>query len=95
MSLQSLVMNLSALRIRIVITYLHCPKHSRGLEPSIDDKADDKRQCEFFICNALKVGLLVWREGGNITNTGRFSIRCGRPTHRMLYNVVGGSNSSE
>lgn len=48
-------MNLSALRIRIVITYLHCPKHSQGLEPSMDDKEADKRQCEFYISNALKV----------------------------------------
>lgn len=52
---QSLVMNLSALRIRIVITYLHCPKHSQGLEPSMDDKALDKEQCQLYITNALKV----------------------------------------
>lgn len=48
-------MNLSALRIRIVITYLHCPKHSQGLEPSMDDKALDKEQCQLYITNALKV----------------------------------------
>ncbi|CAM9291741.1 unnamed protein product [Ectocarpus sp. 4 AP-2014] len=51
---KSLVMNLSALRIRIVITYLHCPKHSQGLEPSMDDKALDKEQCQLYITNALK-----------------------------------------
>lgn len=52
---QSLVMSLSALRLRIVITYLHCSKHSEGLEPSIDDKEEDKRQCELYIANALTV----------------------------------------
>ncbi|CAM9617024.1 unnamed protein product, partial [Ectocarpus fasciculatus] len=55
---KSLVMNLSALRIRIVITYLHCPKHSQGLEPSMDDKALDKEQCQLYITNALKQGTL-------------------------------------
>ncbi|CAN0197450.1 unnamed protein product [Scytosiphon promiscuus] len=55
---RSLVMNLSALRLRIVITYLHCPKHSQGLEPSMDDKAADKAQCELYISNALKQGAL-------------------------------------
>lgn len=49
-------MSLSALRLRIVITYLHYPKHSRGLEPSMDDKEDDKRQCHIYITNALTVG---------------------------------------
>lgn len=49
-------MNLSALRIRIVITYLHCPEHSEGQEPSMDDKEEDKRQCELYVANALKVG---------------------------------------
>lgn len=48
-------MSLSALRLRIVITYLHCPKHSKGLEPSLDDKDEDKRQCELYISNALTV----------------------------------------
>jgi len=48
-------MNLSALRIRIVITYLHFPEHSEGLEPSMEDKEDDKRQCELYVANALKV----------------------------------------
>lgn len=52
---QSLVMSLSALRLRIVITYLHYPKHSKGLEPSMDDKEDDKRQCLFYITTALAV----------------------------------------
>lgn len=49
---QSLVMSLSALRLRIVITYLQ----SQGLEPSMDDKEQDKRQCHIFITNALTVG---------------------------------------
>lgn len=52
---QSLAMSLSALRIRIVITYLHSPKHSLGLEPSADDKEVNKRQCELYITNALQV----------------------------------------
>eukprot|EP00752_Nemacystus_decipiens_P005427 g4919.t1 len=55
---RSLVMSLSALRLRIVITYLHCPKHSKGIEPSMDDKDEDKRQCELYISNALKEGPL-------------------------------------
>ncbi|CAM9167392.1 unnamed protein product, partial [Hapterophycus canaliculatus] len=55
---RSLVMNLSALRLRIVITYLHCPKHCKGEEPSMDDKAADKKQCELYISNALKQGAL-------------------------------------
>ncbi|CBJ31183.1 Hypothetical leucine rich repeat protein [Ectocarpus siliculosus] len=55
---KSLVMNLSALRIRIVITYLHCPKHSQGQETSMNDKALDKEQCQLYITNALKQGTL-------------------------------------
>lgn len=52
---QSLVMSLSALRLRIVITYLHCTNRSKGLEPSMDDKDEDKRQCELYLSNALTV----------------------------------------
>lgn len=48
-------MSLSALRLRIVITYLHSPKHSKGLETSMSDKEGDKRQCQLYISNALKV----------------------------------------
>eukprot|EP00752_Nemacystus_decipiens_P005433 g4924.t1 len=55
---RSLVMSLSALRLRIVITYLHCPKHSKGLQTSLDDKHEDKRQCELYVSNALKQGPL-------------------------------------
>ncbi|CAN0135233.1 unnamed protein product [Pylaiella littoralis] len=51
---KSLVLNFSALRIRIVITYLHCPKLSRGVEPTLEDRANDKEQCEMYIKNALK-----------------------------------------
>eukprot|EP00752_Nemacystus_decipiens_P012746 g11287.t1 len=56
---RSLVMSLSALRLRIVITYLlHRPMDSKG-EPGMDDKKEDKEQCELYISNALKQGLLV------------------------------------
>eukprot|EP00903_Cladosiphon_okamuranus_P015921 g14706.t1 len=55
---RSLVLSLSALRLRVVITYLHSPKYSKGLQTSMDDKDDDKRQCELYISNALKQGPL-------------------------------------
>lgn len=48
-------MSLSALRIRIVITYLNPPRHSKGLDSSMEEKQDDKYQCELYIQNALKV----------------------------------------
>lgn len=48
-------MSLRALRLRIIITYLHYPKHSKGLEPSMDDKEGDKRQCYMIITNTLTV----------------------------------------
>lgn len=48
-------MSLSALRLRVVITYLHSPTHSAGLEPSMEDKEENKRQCELYVTNALKV----------------------------------------
>lgn len=48
-------MSLSALRLRVVITYLHSPKHSKGLEPSMDEREQDKRQCQLYITNALRV----------------------------------------
>lgn len=52
---QSLVMSLSALRLRIVIAYIHHPKRSKMVEPSMDDKEEDKKQCHIFINNALNV----------------------------------------
>lgn len=53
--MQCLVLNLSALRVRIVITYLHCEKHSKGIATSCDDRAADKAQCQMYISNSLKV----------------------------------------
>ncbi|CAM9486408.1 unnamed protein product [Scytosiphon promiscuus] len=56
---QSLALSLSALRIRIVITYLNPPRHSAGLDPSSEEKQEDKYQCELYIQNALKHNALV------------------------------------
>eukprot|EP00903_Cladosiphon_okamuranus_P021042 g19334.t1 len=50
---RSLVLSLSALRLRVVIAYIHHSKHSQGMEPSMDDKEQDKKQCHIYITNAL------------------------------------------
>lgn len=52
---QSLVLNLSAWRIRVIIAYLHVVGPGVGPDPGVVDKSGDKNQCQLFIGNALKV----------------------------------------